>query len=64
MTIEFSPDGKMIVSGTYEGTANLIGRATDAEMLAKEISGLITRKLTPGEWSTYVGKDIDYENMQ
>jgi hypothetical protein len=63
MAIEFSQDGKMIISGTYEGSINLTGRATGADMLAKEIFGLITRKLTPEEWSMYIGKDIEYETL-
>jgi WD40 repeat protein len=63
MAIEFSPDGKMIISGTYEGADNLIGRAAGADILAKEVSGLITRDLTPEEWSMFIGKDIEYETL-
>lgn len=63
MAIEFSQDGKMIISGSYEGAVNLTGRATGADIMAKEVSGLITRKLTAGEWSIYIGRDIEYENL-
>jgi WD40 repeat protein len=61
MAIEFSPDGQFIVSGTYEGTNNLVGRATNADLLATDISGMVSRNLTSEEWSTYVAKDIVYE---
>jgi len=61
MAIEFSPNGQLLVSGTYEGTNNLVGRATNTEQLAMDISGMISRNLTPEEWSTFVGRDIEYD---
>ena len=61
MVIEFSPDGQLIVSGTYEGTNNLVGRPTYVDLLAGDICSMITRNLTSDEWSTYVARDIEYE---
>jgi WD40 repeat protein len=61
MVMEFSPDGQLIVSGTYEGPTNLVSRPTHVDIMAKDICTLVSRNLSPQEWSTYVGKDIEYE---
>jgi WD40 repeat protein len=61
MTIEFSQDGRLIVSGTFEGSGNLIGRPTNADIIAQDMCKTISRNLTADEWSAYVGKDIGYE---
>jgi WD40 repeat protein len=63
MAIEFSPDGEMIISGTYgdKGNINLVGRPTFVDLMAKDICSLVTRNLSTDEWSTYVGKDLPYE---
>jgi WD40 repeat protein len=61
LVIEFSPDGQLIISGTYENTDNLVGRPTSVNLIATDICNTLTRNLYPEEWSTYVGKDIDYE---
>ena len=61
LVIEFSPDGQMIVSGTYEGANNLVARPTKVEMLTQDICTMLTRNMTSTEWSTYVGPDINYE---
>jgi len=61
LVIEFSPDGQMIVSGTYEGTNNLVARPTKVEMLTQDICTMITRNMTATEWSTYVAPNVDYE---
>jgi WD40 repeat protein len=61
MVIEFSPDGQLIISGTYEGTNNLVGRPTEVNDLAQDICSMLTRNFRADEWSTYVGKDVTYE---
>jgi len=62
MVIEFSPDGQLIISGTWDDTDNLVGRPTGVSMLTQDICNNLTRNLDPEtEWKTYVGKDILYE---
>jgi WD40 repeat protein len=61
MVIGFSPDGQLIISGTYENTNNLVGRPTLADILAQDVCSMLSRNLTADEWSTYVAKDIEYE---
>jgi WD40 repeat protein len=61
MVIEFSPDGQLIISGTYEGENNVVGRPTEVNMLAQGICSMLSRNFLPDEWSTYVGKGIPYE---
>jgi WD40 repeat protein len=63
LAIEFSPDGELIISGTYgdKGPNNLVGRPTYADQMAKDICTMLTRNLSTEEWSTYVGKDLPYE---
>jgi hypothetical protein len=62
LEIKFSPDGQMVVLGTFEGSRNLVSRATNAEYLARDVSNVLTRDMTQDEWNTYVGRDIPYEN--
>jgi hypothetical protein len=59
--IEFSTDGRVIVSGTSEGKNNLLSRPVLADVLSKEVSTSLSRNFTPEEWQAYVGKDIEYE---
>jgi WD40 repeat protein len=63
MVIEFSPDGQIVVSGTYadKGTTNLVGRPTYVDLMAQDICTLLSRNFSQDEWSTYVGKDVEYE---
>ena len=63
LVIGFSPDGQLIVSGTYgeKERVNLVGRPTHVDLLAQDICSSLTRNLTQDEWSTYVGKDVAYE---
>ena len=61
LEMQFSPDGQLIVSGTYEGTYNLISRPVHANYLALNIRSLVTRNMTQDEWNAYVGKDIPLE---
>jgi WD40 repeat protein len=60
-TIEFSPDGQVLVTGTSEGRNNLTSRPVLADMLSKNICSTISRNFTVEEWQAYVGKDIEYE---
>jgi WD40 repeat protein len=61
VAIQFSPDGKSIVSGTNEGENNLVSRLTHSDYLVKDICSLMTRNMTQDEWNTFVGRDIPYE---
>ena len=61
MVIGFSPDGQLIISGTYENTNNLVGRPTLADILAQDVCSMLSRNLSSDEWATYVAKDIEYE---
>jgi WD40 repeat protein/energy-coupling factor transporter ATP-binding protein EcfA2 len=62
VVIRFSPDGKLIVSGSYEGAQTLVSRPTLADNLISDICSLITRNMTRNEWNAYVAKDIPLEN--
>jgi len=62
LVMQFSPDGQLIVSGTYEKTQNLVSRPAHVDNLVKDICTLVTRNMTQDEWNTYVGKDIPLEN--
>ena len=59
--IQFSPDGNLIISGSYEERNNLISRPTHVEGLVGEICGIVSRNMTQDEWNIYVGKDIPLE---
>jgi WD40 repeat protein len=61
LVLGFSPDGQLIISGNYEGANNLVGRPTYVDLMAQDVCTLLSRNFTPEEWSTYVGKDIQYE---
>ncbi len=61
MVIEFSPDGQIIISGTYEGVNNVVGRPTEVNTLAEDICSILTRNFHADEWATYVGKDVAFE---
>jgi len=62
MVIQFSPDGQIIVSGSYEDKENLISRPAHVDNMVKDICTLISRNMTQDEWNTYVGRDIPLEN--
>ena len=61
MVMQFSPDGQVIVSGTYERAQNLLSRPTHVDNLIKDICTLVSRNMTQEEWNVYVGKDIAIE---
>ncbi len=61
LVMQFSPDGQLIISGTYEGTPNLIGRPSHVNYMVDNICDLVTRNMTQNEWNTYVARDIPLE---
>jgi WD40 repeat protein len=60
VAIEFSPDGKALLSGTFEGENNLVSRPTHVDNMIDNICSLVTRNLTQEEWDLYVARDIEY----
>ncbi len=61
LVIEFSPDGRDLMSGTSEGERNLVSRPSHVDYLAPEACNYVSRNMTQDEWFTYVGKDIPFE---
>ena len=61
LTMQFSPDGQMIVSGESGGENNLLSRPTHVEYLVGDICNMVARNMTREEWNVYVGKDIPLE---
>jgi WD40 repeat protein len=61
LVMQFSPDGQMIVSGEAGGSNNLLSRASNADYLARDFCGLVSRNMTQEEWNAYVAKDIPLE---
>ncbi len=61
VTIVFSPDGQVVISGTSGKSNNLKGRATNSDLIAGDICSVVPRNFTLDEWIAYVGKDILYE---
>jgi WD40 repeat protein len=61
LVIQFSPDGQLIISGSYEGTPNLVARPTHVDNLVNDICTIVTRNMTQDEWNTYVAKDLPLE---
>ncbi|MCE5346915.1 MAG: hypothetical protein LLG13_11610 [Bacteroidales bacterium] len=62
LVLQFSPDGQVIVSGSYEGTGNLVSRPTHVDYMVNDICNVLTRNMTQNEWNTYVAKDVPIEN--
>ncbi|MBN2633141.1 MAG: hypothetical protein JXR66_06270 [Bacteroidales bacterium] len=61
LVVQFSSDGQLIVSGTYQPGQNLVVRPTNADLLAKDMCDKLTRNMTPEEWNTYVARDLPPE---
>jgi WD40 repeat protein/energy-coupling factor transporter ATP-binding protein EcfA2 len=61
LVINFSSDGRMLISGVYEGTPNLVGRPAHADYMVADICTLVSRNMTQDEWNTYVARDIPIE---
>ena len=58
--IEFSRDSKYLVAACHESEIRVW--PTDPQLLANKICPLLTRNMTPDEWTKYVASDIKYEN--
>lgn len=61
VVIQFSPDGDLIISGSFENNLNLLGRPTNADLLARNVCNSLTRNMTRNEWNSYVAIDIPFE---
>jgi hypothetical protein len=61
VAIGFSPEGDLIISGTYDNKDNLVARPTNVEMLTQGICNMLQRNMFPEEWNTYVGPGVPYE---
>jgi WD40 repeat protein len=61
LSMQFSQDGQMIVSGESGGANNILSRPSNADYLVRDICNLISRNMTQEEWNTYVAKDIPLE---
>jgi WD40 repeat protein len=61
LVMKFSTDGKLIVSGGYEGTDNLMGRPTHVDYFIDGLCSSLARNMTQEEWNTYVARDIPLE---
>jgi energy-coupling factor transporter ATP-binding protein EcfA2 len=61
VAIEFSPDGKALLSGTYQGENNLVSRPSHVDNMVANICSLVTRNFTQEEWDLYVAPDIPIE---
>jgi WD40 repeat protein len=61
MVVQFSPDGQLIVSGSWDDKENLVSRPTHVDNLVDDICAKISRNMTQDEWNTYVGRDIPME---
>jgi hypothetical protein len=59
--IEFSPDGRELISGGSDGGENLVSRPTHVDYLVPEICNYVSRNMSQDEWNTYIGRDIAYE---
>ena len=61
LVMQFSPDGRMIISGESGGSNKLICRPSHVDYLVGDICRLVSRNMTQEEWNNYVGKDIPLE---
>jgi hypothetical protein len=61
LVIEFSPDGRELISGGSDGGENLVSRPTHVDYLVPEICNYVSRNMSQDEWNTYIGRDIAYE---
>lgn len=61
IAFDFSPDGEVILSGSFEGKPQITGRPAYADAFAADGCNYVTRNFTAGEWLAHVGRDIDYE---
>lgn len=61
LVLKFSPDGNIILSGSFEGEGNLVSRPSQADILARDLCSQIPRNMTQEEWNVYVARDLPLE---
>lgn len=62
LVMQFSRDGQLIVSGSYQGSDNLMCRPSHVDYFVNDMCTLLSRNMTQDEWNTYVGKDVPLES--
>lgn len=60
LSIEFSPDGKKLVTSS-DKPERLLVWSTKVKFLANDIKDKIKRNMTEDEWNTYVAEDVKYQ---
>ncbi|HUS85953.1 MAG TPA: hypothetical protein VMW76_01840 [Bacteroidales bacterium] len=61
LALAFSPDGKLLISGTNSEEGNLVARPSHADYMVQDICSILTRNFTQDEWDRYVARDIEWE---
>jgi WD40 repeat protein len=61
LVMQFSPDGQVVISGSYEGNQTLVSRPSHVDYLVRDICNIVSRNMTQYEWNNYVAKDIPLE---
>jgi hypothetical protein len=61
VSLAYSPDGTILVSGSGSTTANLVTRPVHVDYMVGDICSLLSRNFSTDEWKRYVGSDITYE---
>lgn len=58
-SVAFTGDGKSIVTGSVDNLIRIY--PTNAQTMAEKVCVKMKRNMTPDEWSSFVAKDINYE---
>lgn len=58
--VEFTKNSKYLIASCNNGEIRIW--PTDPKMLAESVCPKMERNMSPDEWDSYVGKDIDYES--
>jgi len=61
-TVMFTNDDKSIVSGGRNGKIRVY--PVEISAMADDYCNYLTRELTPEEWTSYVGEDIEYKPIK
>ena len=61
LVMQFSPDGRIIISGESGGSNKLVSRPSHVDYLVGYICSQVSRNMTQEEWNNYVGNDIPLE---
>jgi hypothetical protein len=61
-TVMFTKDDKSIVSGGRNGKIRVY--PVEISTMANDYCNYLTRELTPEEWNSYVGEDIEYKPIK